>query len=318
MRPLIVTMGEPGGVGAQLCLHLLADETLPPLVVLGDADLLRARAQQFNLPFAAADYAQTPQARRAVWHLPAAKAVAAGEVHPANAAFVLAQLRQAAAACLQGRAAALVTAPISKQALLQAGEAFIGQTEFLAEICAAPHPVMLLAAPDLRIALATTHLPLREVAAALNEADLLATLQVLHAELPRHFTTATPPRISVCGLNPHSGEGGHLGDEEQRIIAPAIRAAQAQGIAAAGPFAADTLLARARVPEVDCILAMYHDQGLPVVKAHDFEQTINISLGLPFLRTSPDHGIAQDIAAAGSVNPASMLAAARFAARGFQ
>ena len=175
---------------------------------------------------------------------------------------------------------------------------------------------MLLAAPALRVALATTHLPLRQVADALNEESLLRTLAVLHHELPKYWDTATPPRIRVCGLNPHSGEGGHLGDEEQRIIAPAIRAAAVQGWDVAGPFAADTLLARARVPEVDCVLAMYHDQGLPVVKAHDFERTINITLGLPFLRTSPDHGIAQDIAASGTASAASMKAAVRFAAVG--
>ena len=344
MKPLVITLGEPGGVGAELCLHLLADDDLPPLVVLGDGDLLKARAAQFGMLHAvagAADYERmagdagdvphaphAPHARHAVWHLPAAQAVAAGEVSPANAGYVLAQLRQAAAGCLDGRFSAMVTAPISKAAILAAGEDFIGQTEFLAACAgttaAAPtvHPVMLLAAPGtespLRVALATTHLPLREVADAISEASLLSTLTVLHEALPRYFPTAAPPRIKVCGLNPHSGEGGRLGDEEQRVILPAVRAAQARGMDVRGPFSADTLLAMACAPRAagaDCILAMYHDQGLPVAKARDFARTINITLGLPFLRTSPDHGVAQDIAAAGGASPVSMLAAARFAAR---
>ena len=315
VKPLAITMGEPAGIGVELCLHLLADDGLPPLVVLGDRQLLARRALSLGLPFAAADYPQ--QAKRAVWHLPAVAPVAAGDLQPVNACYVLTLLEKAAEACQRGEFTALVTAPISKKAILAAGIPFIGQTEYLAAQTGARCPVMLLAAPTLRVALATTHLPLRKVAASLSSESLLDVLDVLNSELPCYFATHQPPKIKVCGLNPHAGEGGMLGDEEQTILMPAICQAQAQGMHVEGPFAADTLLATAQLSQVDCVVAMYHDQGLPAVKSRDFQHTINITLGLPFLRTSPDHGIALDIAAAGGANPSSMIAAVRFAAQHF-
>lgn len=314
MKPLAVTMGEPAGIGPELCLAALADSSLPPLAVIGDRAVLQQRAELLNLPFAAADYEEQPDAARSVWHTPAAEAPPPGQPLPANAGSVLQQLRQAADGCQARRFAAMVTAPVSKQAILAAGAPFVGQTEYIAAHIGAACPVMLLAAPTLRVALATTHLPLREVAAALRAENIVRILQVLHRDLPRHFATDDPPRIAMCALNPHAGEGGHLGDEEQRVLRPAVEQAQAQGIAVQGPFPADTLLARADASNSDCVLAMYHDQGLPVVKRQDFARTVNITLGLPFLRTSPDHGVALDIAAAGGADTGSMMAALQFAA----
>ncbi|MCH9758641.1 MAG: 4-hydroxythreonine-4-phosphate dehydrogenase PdxA [Proteobacteria bacterium] len=316
MKPLIITMGEPAGIGAELCLHLLADPALPPLVVLGDRTILAQRAQQFGLPFTATDYVANAPApvTRAVWHVPAPVAVVAGKPQVENAEYILQQLQLAAAGCQRQEFSALVTAPISKETILAAGIPFVGQTEYLAQCAGVQRTVMLLAAPAMRVALATTHLPLRAVAEALSEESLLAVLTILNSELRRCFNLSAPPRIKVCGLNPHAGEGGYLGDEEQRIIAPAIKQAQQQGMHVEGPYPADTLFATTRLAQADCILAMYHDQGLPAIKLLDFENTINITLGLPFIRTSPDHGVALDIAAAGGANPQSMFTAVHFAA----
>ena len=314
MKPLIITMGEPAGIGVEFCLRLLADNTLPPLVVIGDRHILQQRAKALHLKFNADDYAPEKTAPRAVYHVPAAQAVAAGDLQPANASHVLAQLQRAADGCINGDFSAMVTSPVSKASILAAGFKFTGQTEYIADHVNAPHPVMLLAAPDLRVALATTHLPLRQVADAISTEGLLKTLTVLNSNLPRYFATATPPRIVMCGLNPHAGENGQLGDEEQRLLLPAIAQAQQQGMNVEGPLSADTLLATARVPDTDCILAMYHDQGLPAIKLHNFSGTINITLGLPFLRTSPDHGVALDIAASGGGDLSSMRTAVTFAA----
>lgn len=315
MKPLIVTAGEPAGIGTQLCLRLLADEDLPPLVVIGDGEFLRAQAARLGIPWRAADYARQPQARRALWHVPLAATVTMGELQPRNADYVLTQLRQAAQGCMRGEFSALVTAPLSKQAILAAGVAFVGQTEYLAECAGRSCPVMVLANADMRVALATTHLPLKAVPQALSRERLLAVLTVLNAELPRVFAAARPPLIKVCGLNPHAGEGGYLGDEEQTVIAPALAAARQMGMRVEGPLSADTLLATARIAEMDCVLAMYHDQGLPAIKRHNFTQTINVTLGLPFVRTSPDHGVALDRAAGSDADASSMIAALRFAAQ---
>ena len=320
MPPLVVSMGEPAGIGPELCARLLDMPGLPPLVIIGDRELLSARAAAAGIRYRAGEYqpedgpAQSPAA--AVWHLPLPRAVAPGEPHPDNADYVLQQLQRAVDGCLTGRFAALLTAPVSKEVILAAGAAFTGQTEYVAACAAAAAPVMLLASPTMRVALLTTHLPLAQVAAAVTEERLLAVLTTLTETLPRYFQTASPPHIRVCGLNPHAGEGGYLGAEEQRVLQPALTEARARGMNVTGPAAADRLLATSSNENCDCVLAMYHDQGLPVVKRSNLERTINVTLGLPFLRVSPDHGVALDIAAAaGTANPLSMQTAALFAAR---
>jgi len=315
LKPLALTTGDPAGIGPDLCLDALAGDSARQLVVIGDRNVLIARAAQLQIGFTAADYEEHPDAARAVWHIPTQQAVDAGVPTPANAEHVLQQLNLATRGCLCGDFSAMVTAPVSKEMILAAGHAFIGQTEYIAAIAGVTRPVMLLAGPRLRVALATTHLPLRKVAAALNAPMLQETLSVLHRDLPRYCQTAATPVINVCGLNPHAGEGGYLGDEEQKIIQPAVARAQADGITASGPYPADTIITQSLSPAADCVLAMYHDQGLPAVKLLDFDRTVNMTLGLPFLRTSPDHGIAADLAGRGGARPHSMREAVAAAAR---
>ena len=311
--PIAITMGEPAGVGPDLCAIALNSDLPKPLVVIGDRHLIATRARQHNLPLTVEDYQHNPAAHRAIWHHPAAQP-AALTPHPENAHSILETLQQATHHCLRGTFSALVTAPLSKASIHAIDPTFTGQTEHLAKLTGVPRSVMLLASPILRIALATTHLPLSQVPAALTPAMLIDTLHILHNGLKHHFATPTP-RIRVCALNPHAGESGLLGDEEDRIIRPAITAARAAGIAVDGPHPADTLMPNAKLPETACILAMYHDQGLPVIKWADFDRTVNTTLGLPFLRTSPDHGIALDQVGKPTLRPGSMLAALHLAAK---
>jgi 4-hydroxythreonine-4-phosphate dehydrogenase len=228
-----------------------------------------------------------------------------------NARYVLGALAAASDACLDGRCAALVTGPVHKGIINDAGIAFRGHTEFLAER-AGCEVVMLLAAPRLKVALATTHLPLREVAAAIDATRLEQTLRILARELSGRFRIARP-RIAVLGLNPHAGEGGHLGHEESEFIAPLLARLRAEGFALEGPLAADTAFVPERLERYDAVLAMYHDQGLPVLKALGFGSAVNATLGLPYVRTSVDHGVALDLAASGGADPSSMIAAAQMA-----
>ena len=318
MPRLLIATGEPAGVGPDLTLALLGGNSRLALTALGSRRLLAARARRLGLPFAAA--AHTPGraaagGKRAVWNTPLQVPARLGKPNPANAQYVLRQLRLAADACLRGDFNALLTAPVSKQSILAAGERFVGQTEFLAARAGAKTPVMLLAGPRLRVALATTHLPLRRVPAALSTRGIFNILTVLHNELPRYFAAQKPPKILVCGLNPHAGEGGFLGDEETRVIAPAIAKARQRGICAEGPYSADTVFLHGKTPHADCVLAMYHDQALPAIKLLDFDDAVNVTLGLPFLRVSPDHGIAADLAGTGRARPNSMKAALALATR---
>lgn len=328
-QPIVITAGEPAGVGADLCLELLADSSYShPLVVVGDAEVLTARARLLNLPHAYPAYDGEdgkPNAPRAILNLPLPKNsgdVVLGKPSAKHAAHVLAQLTRAARGCLAGEFAGLLTAPVCKESILAAGHAFTGQTEFLAAQCtgsgndSTPAVVMLLSSPKLHVALATTHIRLHDVAAAIRQQSLLQTITVLHNTLPLHFG-GKAAAIKVCGLNPHAGEGGYLGDEEATAIAPAIQEARRCGIDASGPYPADTLLHAACEEQAAdanravCVLAMYHDQALPAIKLLDFYETINITLGLPFVRTSPDHGVAADRAGCGTVRSDSMHAALR-------
>ena len=270
----------------------LRDAALPArIVVIGDRALLRDVAD--------------------VAHVPLARPCQAGRLDPGNARYVLALLDRAVAGCLSGEYQAMVTAPLQKSVINDAGIAFTGHTEYLAERCRAD-VVMMLVGGGLRVALATTHLPLAEVPRAITRSSLFKTLSVVNAELKNRFGIARP-RILVAGLNPHSGESGHLGTEDAAVIAPAIADAVAAGIDARGPIPADTLFVPERLKGADAVLAMYHDQGLPVLKYASFGHGVNVTLGLPFVRTSVDHGTALDIAGKGKADPGSLIEAVKLA-----
>ena len=237
---------------------------------------------------------------------------APGKLDPANSRYVLEVLERAVDGCLTGRFDALVTAPVQKSVINDAGIAFSGHTEYLAERTRTPHVVMMLVGGGLRVALATTHLALAEVPRSITREGLRRTLQVLDSDLRRRFRIARP-RILVAGLNPHSGESGHFGTEDLSVIAPAVAEAKAAGIEASGPLPADTLFVPERLKHADCALAMYHDQGLPVLKYASFGRGVNVTLGLPFVRTSVDHGTALDIAGTGRADPGSLIEAVKLA-----
>jgi len=310
-RPrLVLTSGEPAGIGPDICLQ----SALAPaagvdceIVCLADATLLAARARQLGLPF------PPPDARFRVEHIPLAVPTAAGRPDPRNARYVLALLDRALAGCRRGEFAAMVTAPVQKSVINDAGIAFTGHTEYLAAACGVSHPVMLLAAGNLRVALATTHLPLRAVGDAITGQLLDTILDILQRDLVARFGLARP-RIGVCGLNPHAGESGHLGREELEVIGPAIQRARTRGIEASGPWPADTIFTPRQLAHFDVVLAMFHDQGLPVLKHAGFGEAVNVTLGLPVIRTSVDHGTALDLAGTGRADAGSLLAALRLAA----
>ena len=247
-----------------------------------------------------------------VEHVPLRRARVPGKLDPANSPYVLALLDRAIEGCLRGEYHAMVTAPVQKSVINDAGIAFTGHTEYLAERAKAPHVVMMLVGGGLRVALATTHLPLAAVPQAITRRALVQTLRVVHRELEQRFRVARP-RILVSGLNPHSGESGHLGTEDRDIIAPAIAEAAKAGIDASGPVPADTLFVPERLKGVDAVLAMYHDQGLPVLKYASFGRGVNVTLGLPFVRTSVDHGTALDLAGTGRADPGSLAEALKLA-----
>ena len=311
---IVLTAGEPAGIGPDICLTLALTRQDCDLVCLGDREVFAARARQLGLAVELTDY-EPGSARRphragslSVLHLPCAAPVTAGRLDPANAAQVLRILDRAIAGARRGEFDAIVTAPLQKSIINDAGTAFSGHTEYLAERTGAPLPVMMLVAGELRVALATTHLPLQAVSGALNPALLDAVMDVLQTDLPK-LLGGRAPRIAVCGLNPHAGEGGHLGREDLDIIAPAIAAAKARGIAATGPWPADTIFVPRNRAQHDVVLAMYHDQGLPVLKAAGFGQAVNVTLGLPIIRTSVDHGTALDLAGSGRADAGSLQAA---------
>ena len=311
--PLAITAGEPAGIGPDLCVLLAQEASAVPRIVIGDADCLTARAQQLGLPLQTCrwqpgDTVPSQSGLLAVWHHPLAVPARAGEPDPRNAHAVLATLDSAIAGCLAGSLRAIVTAPLHKGVINDAGIAFTGHTEYLAEQTGTPRVVMMLTGSGLRVALATTHLPLREVADAITAPLLHEILDILHTDLVRRFRIAAP-RILVAGLNPHAGESGHLGREEIEIITPALDAARARGMNLIGPLPADTLFTEHQLAGADAVLAMYHDQGLPVLKHRSFGGGINVTLGLPLIRTSVDHGTALDRAGTGHIDSGSLHAA---------
>ena len=301
---LVVTSGEPAGIGPEICALLPADA--PPgcdITLLGDRDLIADRARAAGID----------PSTLTIEHHPLRVPCRAGRPDPRNAPYVLDLLHAALDGVRAGRWDAMVTAPVQKSAIAASGVRFSGHTEHLAERCDTPLPVMMLVAGGLRVALATTHLPLRTVPDAVTTRGLLDILRIMHADLRDKFAIDAP-RIAVCGLNPHAGEDGLLGQEDRAVIAPAIDAARAEGILAYGPVPADTAFTPRALAEADAVLAMYHDQGLPVLKHAGFGHAVNITLGLPVLRTSVDHGTALTLAGTGRADPGSLRAAAALAA----
>ncbi|MEN6584794.1 MAG: 4-hydroxythreonine-4-phosphate dehydrogenase PdxA [Sulfuricella sp.] len=312
--PIIaLTAGEPAGIGPDLCV-LLAQQAYPArVIVLADKTLLAARAKALKLPLAIMDYAPladqpAPPGALEVMHVPLAAPVQPGKLDAANSRYVLDTLRSAVEGCLNGTFGALVTAPVHKGVINDAGIPFTGHTEFLAEQTGTPRVVMMLVGGGMRVALATTHLPLKDVPAAITSDSLSEVIWILHRDLVSRFAISHP-RILVAGLNPHAGEGGHLGREEIEVISPVLDVLRAQGMDLRGPLPADTLFTPRMLAECDCVLAMYHDQGLPVLKHASFGGGVNVTLGLPIIRTSVDHGTALDLAGSGDAESGSLLAA---------
>ena len=317
---IVITPGEPAGIGPDCCVMLAQLPWNAELIVAGDAGLLESAAQSLGLSLQVERYdpsdpqiGHTP-GRLRVAHIPTAQAVEPGRLDVRNAAHVLRTLDRACDGCMNGEFAAMVTAPVQKSILLDAGFAFSGHTEYLANRTRAALPVMMLVAGDLRVALATTHLPLAEVPREITRERLLATLRIVHMDLSRHFNLSAP-RIAVLGLNPHAGEGGHLGREEIEVIEPVLRELREEGLDLRGPVPADTAFAPRFLAETDVIVAMYHDQGLPVLKHVGFGSAVNVTLGLPIVRTSVDHGTALTLARTGKADPGSLQAALALAIR---
>ncbi len=319
-KPLLVTAGEPAGIGPELVCRLAAQQS--DLIVVADPGLLKNTQEQLGLqaPINVLDSVDDFDCQRrdsdgiACLPVPLNSPVIPGRLDPANASYVIKTLRVAAEHCLGERAAGMVTAPVHKGVINDAGIDFSGHTEFLAQCADVERVVMMLAAGDLRVALATTHLPLESVPQAINQNDLSATLRILHEDLQRRFGIAEP-RIVVLGLNPHAGEGGHLGREEIEVIAPVLDQLCREGFVLEGPLPADTAFLPKRLKDIDAVLAMYHDQGLPVLKYAGFGRAVNITLGLPFLRTSVDHGTALDLAGKGVADIGSLAEAVEMARR---
>lgn len=313
---LAITAGEPAGIGPELVIRLAATSVAADLVAICDRTLLERAAVCCGLDVELVDDDGLPRDQRApgtlrVHHIALDTIEVPGKPDPRNAAFVLATLTEAAKGCDGGRYDAVVTAPLQKSSINDAGIRFSGHTEFFAEYAHAD-VVMMLASPRLRVALATTHLPLASVPAAITRASLTRTLHIVHNELGTKFGIARP-RIAVLGLNPHAGEGGHLGREEIDIVIPVLEELRNKGMNLLGPLPADTAFVPSQRERYDAVVAMYHDQGLPVLKSEAFDCTVNVTLGLPFIRTSVDHGTALDLAGTGRADPASLIAATNMA-----
>jgi 4-hydroxythreonine-4-phosphate dehydrogenase len=318
-RPLAVTTGEPAGIGPELCIALAATGVEHDFVVISDAAMLRRRAQLIGAPVSIVELDRDEVGTRRAsanellclsQRFP--ETPECGVLNPANAQTLLDGLTIAVEGCLDGRFAGMVTAPVQKSVINDAGIPFTGHTEYLAERAGTSRPVMMLVAGSLRVALASTHLPLREVPDYLTRDGIHEVLEILYRDLQTKFGIASP-NIVVCGLNPHAGEGGHLGHEDDEVIRPVVEAFAERGLGIRGPLPADTAFTPAAGPK-DAVLAMYHDQGLPVLKYAGFGHAVNVTLGLPLLRTSVDHGTALDLAGSGKADAGSLLAAVNLAA----
>lgn len=311
---LVITPGEPAGIGPDLIIALAQAERSADWAVLADADMLLARARLLGLPLKLCDAPNRRAGRLYVEPVPLAVPAVPGELNAANAAAVVAGLQRATDGCLAGRFQAMVTGPVQKSIINEAGIAFSGHTEFLRDRCEVDEVLMLLVGGDLRVGLATTHLPLAEVPSALTRTLVESKLSLLLNGLRGRFGLPSP-RVLVTGLNPHAGESGHLGREEIDVIEPVCAALRKEGADLIGPVAADTAFTTQSLAKVDAVLAMYHDQGLPALKAHSFGDAVNLTLGLPFIRTSVDHGTALNLAGSGKADAGSLAAALQLAER---
>ena len=309
MLPLYVTSGEPAGIGPDICLSLANRVDERPIVILADVQMLQQRAKQLNIDVELIPFQGEKRSSLAgqlfVEHVPLAKPVILGQLDSANAAYVLEQLRRSADYAMSGRSVGVATAPVQKSIINDAGILFSGHTEFYQEFAGVDRVVMMLATKTLRVALATTHLPLRDVPDAITKQRLHQVIDILIHDLKTKFKIATP-RILVCGLNPHAGEDGYLGREEIDVINPVLEIYRAQGIDMTLSLPADTLFTPENLKDADAVLAMYHDQGLPVLKSQGFGEAVNITLGLPFIRTSVDHGTALSLAGTGQAKSSSL------------
>ncbi|WLF83541.1 4-hydroxythreonine-4-phosphate dehydrogenase PdxA [Moraxella sp. ZY210820] len=310
MKPLYITSGEPAGIGLDICLDLAKRVDERPIVVLADKNALQQRAIMLGLTdIQLIDYTgqhqSSAQNELYVEHIPAHADVVAGELNSQNSAYVLEQLRRSADYAMSGKSVGVATAPVQKSVINEAGIAFSGHTEYYQEFAGVERVVMMLATPNLRVALVTTHLPLRDVADAITTERLTQVIDILIADLQQKFKIQNP-KILVCGLNPHAGENGYLGREEIDIINPVLREYQAKGIDITECLPADTLFTPRYLKDADAVLSMFHDQGLPVLKAQGFGEAINITLGLPFIRTSVDHGTALSLAGTGQASASSL------------
>ena len=315
---LAITSGEPAGIGPDLCLQLSQQAHAQVFVVLADKTLLQQRAALLGLEvqlhdFNARHISPLPAGHLRVLHIPLAQSAQAGELNPCNSHYVLNLLARALEGCQAGEYSGMVTAPVHKGVINDAGIPFTGHTEFLAEQTNTRQVVMMLAGGGMRVALATTHLALREVPNTITAELLESVLRIIQSDLTRRFGIPHP-RILVAGLNPHAGEGGYLGREEIEVMIPVLDKLRAEGINVSAPLPADTLFAPHRLAQCDCVLAMYHDQGLPVLKHSSFGHGVNITLGLPFIRTSVDHGTALELAGTGKAEVGSLLEAIKMAA----
>ena len=309
MLPLYVTSGEPAGIGPDICLSLAGRVDERPVVVLADMQMLQQRAEQLDnhVELVAYQGQQQPSlsGQLFVEHIPLIEPVELGQLNPANAAYVIEQLRRSAEYAMSGRSVGVATAPVQKSVINDAGITFSGHTEYYQEFAGVDRVVMMLATKILRVALATTHLPLRDVPDAITKQRLHQVIDILIHDLKTKFKIATP-RILVCGLNPHAGEDGYLGREEIDVINPVLEIYRAQGIDMTLSLPADTLFTPENLKDADAVLAMYHDQGLPVLKSQGFGEAVNITLGLPFIRTSVDHGTALSLAGTGQAKSSSL------------
>ena len=299
---IALTAGEPAGIGPDLCVMLAQQPQAADITVIADSNLIAQRAQMLGLPLG----------NLRIHHIPLAAPSEAGKLNPANSRYVLQTLTYATQGCLNGEFDAIVTAPVHKGVINDAGIPFTGHTEFLAELTSTPQVVMMLVGGGMRVALATIHLPLRQVPDAITRQSLETTLRILHRDLVQRFGIPHP-RIFVAGLNPHAGEGGHLGMEEIETIIPVLEKLRQEGMQLTGPLPADTMFSQHNIQHCDAFLAMYHDQGLAVLKHASFGGGVNVTLGLPIIRTSVDHGTALDLAGTGKADAGSFYAAIELA-----
>lgn len=319
MRRILVTPGEPGGIGPDIVCAIAQQSRPYQLCAVADPQLLSGRAALLGLPLTLRmiDRDDDPPfelaaGELAVFPVALSAPARAGFADPLNAQYVLSCLDRAVSLCTEAKAEALVTGPINKASIIEGGYDFSGHTEYLAAKTATDTVVMMLASEQLRVALVTTHLPLQDVPAAITRVSLSQHIRILHTELRKHFVTSEP-RILVCGLNPHAGEQGHLGREEIELIQPVCDEFRAAGMNLTGPVPADTAFTPTMLQQADAVLAMYHDQGLPVIKALSFGEVVNVTLGLPIIRTSVDHGTALDIAGSGKADAGSLAYAIDYA-----